>query len=253
MYGLMKWKLMQHSDFVKLGMNHNLFMEFLLREYRKSTYEKWRELPLIKAVSDGFIFSGSTPSIALREIFIEEIYNVDGFKPESGQMVIDIGANYGDSAIWWAKAFGTKVIAFEPLVNVFNALEENIKLNNVDVTAYNLALGNGEEISGSSDGNMFSSGGNIKLKSEKLDSFSFERVDLLKIDVEGFEMDVLLGAENTIRQFKPRIILETHSRELRKKCHAFLSSLGYSLKVEGRTVTIKSPGMDKITNLFYSF
>ena len=137
MYGLMKWKLMQHSDFVKLGMNHNLFMEFLLREYRKSTYEKWRELPLIKAVSDGFIFSGSTPSIALREIFIEEIYNVDGFKPESGQMVIDIGANYGDSAIWWAKAFGTKVIAFEPLVNVFNALEENIKLNNVDLQEIN--------------------------------------------------------------------------------------------------------------------
>ena len=73
-----------------------------------------------------------------------------------------------------------------------------------------------------------------------LDSYSFKRVDLLKIDVEGFELDVLLGAENTIRQFKPRIIIETHSKELRKKCHAFLSSLGYSLKVEGRTVNIKN-------------
>ena len=92
------------------------------------------------------------------------------------------------------------------MVNVFNVLEENIKLNDVDVTAYNLALGNGEEISGSSDGIMFSSGGDIKIRSEKLDHYSFERVDLLKIDVEGFELDVLLGAENTIRQFKPRII-----------------------------------------------
>ena len=154
--------------------------------------------------------------------------------------------------MWWAKTFSCKVIAFEPLVNVFNVLEENIKLNDANVSAYNLALGNGEEISGNSDGNMFCSGGDIKLKSEKLDSFSFERVDLLKIDVEGFEMEVLKGAENTIRQFKPRIIIETHSKELRKKCHAFLSSHGYSLKVEGRTVTTKSPGMDKITNLFYS-
>ena len=138
------------------------------------------------------------------------------------------------------------------MVNVFNVLEENIKLNDADVTAYNLALGNGEEISGSSDGNMFSSGGDIKIRSEKLDSYSFKRADLLKIDVEGFEMDVILGAENTIRQFKPRIIIETHSKELRKKCRAFLSSLGYSLKVEGRTITVKSSGMDKVTNLFYS-
>jgi len=71
--------------------------------------------------------------------------------------------------------------------------------------------------------------------------------------VEGFEMDVLEGAENTIRQFKPRIIIETHSKDLRKRCHAFLSSLGYSLQVEGRTVTSKMPGMDRVTNLFYSF
>ena len=126
------------------------------------------------------------------------------------------------------------------MVNVFNVLEENIKLNDADVTAYNLAIGNGEEVSGSSDGNMFSYGGDLKIRSEKLDSYSFKRVDLLKIDVEGFELDVLLGAENTIRQFKPRIIIETHSKELRKKCHAFLSSLGYSLKVEGRTVNIKN-------------
>jgi FkbM family methyltransferase len=199
----------------------------------------------------GFVFSENTPSGALREIFVEEIYNVGGFTPAFNQVVIDVGANYGDSAIWWAKTFRCKVIAFEPLVNVFTVLEENIKLNNADVMASNLAIGNGEEISGSSDGNMFCSGGDIKIRTEKLDSYSFERVDLLKIDVEGFELDVLLGAENTIRQFKPRIIIETHSKELRKKCHAFLTSLGYSLKVEGRTVTSKAPGMDKVTNLFY--
>ena len=52
-------------------------------------------------------------------------------------------------------------------MNVFTALEENIKMNDADVTAYNLALGNGEEISGSSDSNMFSSGGDIKIRSEK--------------------------------------------------------------------------------------
>ena len=252
MYNSLRWKLKEHSDLVEYGLKHSIVRDIFSKSYRRFQYKYWYEFPRLFAGLKGFSFTEKTPPYSLREIFIEEIYNVDGFKPESGQIVIDVGANYGDSSIWWAKTFSCKVIAFEPLVNVFNVLEENIKLNDANVSAYNLALGNGEEISGNSDGNMFCSGGDIKLKSEKLDSFSFERVDLLKIDVEGFEMEVLKGAENTIRQFKPRIIIETHSKELRKKCHAFLSSHGYSLKVEGRTVTTKSPGMDKITNLFYS-
>ena len=252
MYGSVKWKLMQHSDFVKLGLNHNLFMEFLSRGYRKSTYEKWKELPLIKAVSDGFIFSESTPKGALREIFVEEIYNVNGFTPEKNQTVIDVGANYGDSAIWWSKKFGAKVIAFEPLDNVFKILEENIALNKADVEAYNLALGNGSDIIGNPEGTMLIKGGNVKFRTEKLDSFALERADILKIDVEGFEFEVIQGAEKTIRRLKPHIILETHSKELRSKCNEFLNELGYKLKFEGRTVTVKSPGMDKITNLFYS-
>ena len=252
MYGSMKWKLMQHSDFVKLGLNHNLFMEFLSRGYRKSTYEKWKELPLIKAVSDGFVFSKSTPNVALREIFVEEIYNVKGFTPHKNQTVIDVGANYGDSAIWWSKKFGAKVIAFEPLDDVFKILEENITLNKADVKAYNMALGNGSDISGNSEGTMLIRGGNVKFRTEKLDSYALEQVDILKIDVEGFEFEVIQGAEKTIRRLKPHIILETHSKELRRKCNEFLNELGYKLKFEGRTVISDSPGMDRVTNLFYS-
>ena len=252
MYGSMKWKLMQHSDFAKLGLNHNLFMEFLSRRYRKSTYEKWKELPLIKAVSDGFIFSERTPKGALREIFVEEIYNVKGFTPHKNQTVIDVGANYGDSAIWWSKKFWARVIAFEPLDDVFKILEENITLNKADVKAYNMALGNGLDISGNSEGTMLIKGGNVKFRTEKLDSYALEQVDILKIDVEGFEFEVIQGAEKTIRRLKPRIILETHSKELRRKCNGFLNELGYKLKFEGRTVISHSPGMDKVTNLFYS-
>ena len=141
-------------------------MEFLSRGYRKSTYEKWKELPLIKAVSDGFIFSERTPKGALREIFVEEIYNVKGFTPQKNQTVIDVGANYGDSAIWWSKKFGAKVIAFEPLDDVFKILEENITLNKADVKAYNMALGNGSDISGNSEGTMLIKGGNVKFRTE---------------------------------------------------------------------------------------
>ena len=63
----------------------------------------------------------------MREIFLLGVYNVDGFTPNIGQVVIDAGANYGDSAIWWSKKFGAKVFAFEPLSDVFSELQKNIK------------------------------------------------------------------------------------------------------------------------------
>jgi FkbM family methyltransferase len=163
-----------------------------------------------------------------------------------------VGANYGDSAIWWAKKFGAKVVAFEPLNDVFIELEKNVELNSVDVVAYNVAIGNGEEIAGKSKGGMFSARGDLKIKTKRLDDYSFDRVDLLKIDVEGFEYEVLKGAENTINKFKPRIIIETHSIALRRTCDQYLLNHGYSLRQEGRTVTVKAPGMDRVTNLFYA-
>ena len=252
MFESIKWKMMQHSDFVKLGLNHNLFKDFLSQEYRKSTYEKWKELPSIKAVSDGFVVSQDTPSIALREIFVEEIYNVKGFTPERAQTVVDVGANYGDSSIWWAKKFGASVIAFEPLEHVFKILEQNVKLNEVCVKAYNKALGNGSDIFGNWKDTMLIKGGDVKYGTEKLDSYGLSQVDILKIDVEGFEYEVIQGAENTIRKFKPRIILETHSKELRRVCNRFLVEIGYKLKFKGRTAMSNTPGMDKVTNLFYS-
>lgn len=127
-----------------------------------------------------------TRLLSLREIFTQGIYNIEGFTPAKGQVVLDVGANYGDSSIWWAKKFGAKVVAFEPLNDVFIELEKNIELNCADVIAYNVAIGNGEEISGNSQGRMFSAGGDLKIKTKRLDDYSFDRVDLLKIDVEIF-------------------------------------------------------------------
>jgi len=96
----MKWKLLEHSDLVRYGVEHSLVKDFISYNYRKSQYKYWCELPGQLAALKGFKFSENTPSTALREIFLEEVYNVDGFKPETGQTVINVGANYGDSSIW---------------------------------------------------------------------------------------------------------------------------------------------------------
>ena len=73
--------------------------------------------------------------LSLREIFTQGIYNIEGFTPAKGQVVSDVGDNYGDSSIWCAKKFGARVVAFEPLKDVFSELEKNKELNSPDVIA----------------------------------------------------------------------------------------------------------------------
>ncbi len=46
-----------------------------------------------------------------------------------------------------------------------------------------------------------------------LDSFAFKRVDFVKIDVEGYEVEVLRGAEQTIRRWRPNIVVEQKGNE----------------------------------------
>lgn len=252
MNSFLRWKFEEHSYLVNSGLKHSLILDFFSKKYRKESYERLMNIFVQSAISQGCVFSPNTPALALREIFFLRIYDVQGFLPEKDHVVLDVGANYGDSSIWWAKKFGAKVIAFEPIPEIFFELEKNIRLNSVDVTAYNVAIGQGEEIYGKQSRGMLSTGSEKKIKTKKLDSYHFDRVDLLKIDVEGFEYEVLNGAKETIKKFKPKIIIETHSKYLRNICNSYLLNCGYTLKIEGRTEISKAPGMDHITNLFYA-
>ena len=252
LFGSIRWKLDELAILRKNEKRLNPFLEAFSRKYRKDTYEIYRILPLQIAESMGLKFSSEMNPMSLKEMFADEAYKVPGFLPGKDDVVIDIGANVGDSALWWWVNFGSKVIAFEPLKKTFNILSENVKLNRADIEVHNVALGNGSPIYGDSEGTMFSINGERNLETERLDDLNLKKVDIVKIDVEGFELDVIHGAFNTLSKFKPKIIIETHSNRLRAICHEMLSKLGYELKVEGRTVISNTPGMDKVTNLFYS-
>ena len=104
-YRTIRWKLKEHSDLVKFAFKWGILFEVISREFRKNSCNTWLEIPCKLAFSKGFVFSEATPSTALREIFLEEIYNINGFTPAEDQVLIDAGANYGDSAIWWAQDF----------------------------------------------------------------------------------------------------------------------------------------------------
>ena len=181
------------------------------------------------------------------------MYVRDEFDPNPGQVVLDIGSQYGDYALIWERKFKCTVYAFEASPENFTKLQKNISANRSDLKAYNVAIGNGGKIVFDFSGGMFhKSIEGQSIVTVRLDDWVNENnisPSLLKIDVEGAEYEALEGAEDTIREAHPKIILETHSKALREKCDTFLKRMGYSLSAEGRTVSTKTN--DEITNLFY--
>ena len=127
--------------------------------------------------------------------------------------IIDIGAWWGPWTLWWRKR-AEKIIAFEPNPDVFLDLKQNTnKLKNC--TIHNTALGDTtgkvsmqyETHTGTCHVKDYN--GSINLRT--LDSYNFQNVDIIKIDVEGFEIPVLNGAKQTILSQRPWIQIEGNS------------------------------------------
>jgi FkbM family methyltransferase len=129
----------------------------------------------------------------------------------AGDIVIDVGANIGTTVIPSSLIVGEagKVYAFEPHPRIFSYLKGNLRLNKiVNVEAYNTALGNQKgsiylQNNDNDDMNRICAGNEkdcLQAPIITLDSFmkEGEKIALLKIDVEGYEMFVLDGAERTL-------------------------------------------------------
>ncbi len=117
-----------------------------------------------------------------------------------GDTAVDAGANIGTHSLFFSRAVGPAgtVYAFEPDPRAFALLEANIARNNtVNVRAQRAALGAG---------------------GETLDALGLQSCRLLKLDVDGGELDILRGAESLLAAAKPVVLVEsndpTHSREL---------------------------------------
>ena len=137
---------------------------------------------------------------------------------EQKRICIDIGANVGLWSCDLVKHFD-QVIAFEPVQEFIDCFEKNVVATNY--TMHRMALGRTESFinmnivqgnTGHSHINKESFGrGTIPLKT--LDSFNFTNVDMIKIDVEGFEEEILAGAMETIKLNKPILVIEQQKHE----------------------------------------
>jgi FkbM family methyltransferase len=152
----------------------------------------------------------------------EEMDFLGPFIP-SGGVCIDVGANIGTHTLFFANAVGKKgrVIAFEPQHIMFQLLCANIALNqHLNVRAYNYAVGDSCRMVRLPDVDYLSpyNFGIVSIQQEgghpvqgmALDNVECPSLDLIKIDVEGWEPEVIQGAAETIRKHQPLIYAECH-------------------------------------------
>ncbi len=155
---------------------------------------------------------------------------------KKGMVCLDVGSNIGYYVLLERKIIGDegKIIAIEPSPQNFKYLQKNIELQNVkNITSFNFAGGEKDGtvtffVNNKSNGCKVipegetpahpSRGTLIKVPVKRLDDFidelGLDRVDFLRMDVEGYELHIFRGLVNTLKKFKPIISIELHKRQL---------------------------------------
>jgi FkbM family methyltransferase len=179
---------------------------------------------------------------------IEQIVDRDQYNTrrliKDGDTVIDAGANIGIFAIKVSHDFpGTKIYSFEPSKETFAVLRENTKPY-PNVTCVNKGLGDsesekamsrhvassvGSRMDDSSMGKLPRNAAPETVSITTLDAFTAKenlQVDFIKIDTEGYEAKILTGATQTIRSFKPTVVMSAyHTAEDKEKLPELLRSI----------------------------
>lgn len=193
-------------------------------------------------------------------------------------VVFDVGAHIGFYTLLIAGIVDSSighVYAFEPNPGVFDILKRHIEINKLGhVTAVNIALGASigqiEFFLGPSNNTGMASvlprdsgKRNIVTSITTLDTFvsanNLRRLDFIKIDVEGAEVDVLEGARNAIKSYLPRLMLEVNAIMLARSGRdarnlvLFLRDFGYALfRTDrlGAEITLKEIESHEFVNLY---
>lgn len=157
-------------------------------------------------------------------------------------VVIDAGANIGNHTLYFARVCGSSAVyAFEPMKYTFSILKRNVEINQASqVRCMNVALGARETMAALtkySSANMgaatlvFDDRGSYEVTT--LDSLSIGNVDLVKIDVEGTQLEVIAGAARLLQNQRPMLWIECRTRPPHDEFPAVnerLTALGYRMR-----------------------
>ncbi len=153
---------------------------------------------------------------------------------DQSSVYVDIGTNIGYHALAVNKFVGCNVIGFEPHPTHFAVAAHNIKDKNImlynaacsnKAGTFNMATFDAHEIGNFGEAHQADAG--ITVQCLKLDELKLDNCTVMKIDVEGHELNVMKGAVKTIKKFRPVIFFEALQENNWEDCRKFLADKDY--------------------------
>jgi FkbM family methyltransferase len=156
---------------------------------------------------------------------------------KEGDIIIDVGTNIGCSVMNFALKTGSdgKIYGFEPDIINYNQCKKHINLNKFEnISLYNIGIGNNSgkynliiDDPNNRGTNKISINDKSKIKKESIEVLittidewvlknKIEKINVIKIDVEGFDLKVIEGAEETIKKYNPILFVELDNNNLLK-------------------------------------
>lgn len=196
---------------------------------------------------------GTTDIDTLHEIWIHNFYTPKGFEINENDLVIDVGAHIGVFSVFASQfARKGKIYAFEPILENYIMLKQNIEINRIqNINPINMAISDksGDKEMHLNDFNTgahsFSGRGNktrmVIVQAISLEDFIkqnyIEQIDFLKMDCEGAEYEILYGSPDRILRMIKKISMEHHHFDDNMDIFAlmkFLKEKGFRVEVSTR-------------------
>jgi FkbM family methyltransferase len=161
-----------------------------------------------------------------------------------GQVMFDLGANVGFYTLIGSRMVGDggRVIAFEPARRNLPYLHRHLALNNIkNCEVIEAAVSSKEEtvffdvstlpVSGHISQNREQPGYEVLtvVLDDLVNAGKIPPPDVIKCDIEGAEYEALIGTRQTLRKYRPTIVLATHGAEVHGRCCELLKDLGYEV------------------------
>jgi FkbM family methyltransferase len=226
------WQMLGRQTWIPFGVRNRLISVFV---NKKSTESR----PFTTQLN-GYIYNGNFNTYIDWHVYYFGVYE-RGFLKFLKEMALrignntvmfDVGANVGHHTLFMAP-YCQQVMSFEPNPESYEKLMEKVTVNGLKhITAFPFGLSNGNEIlsfyvpemtnSGSASFEDRSSWGHRKITAEVKNadevaaSLPLSRLDLVKIDVEGFEKNVLDGLRGTMKKYRPLVFFEFEKNTIEK-------------------------------------